>query len=339
MTVSGEENTLIVLTPPRGCQYGCDFCGVKDLQNPNFAVQGKDGVIAAQTAAVQVEELLASHPETATLKLFNAGNILYGTERRNGAEMNEAFWPALIDALKRHPEVHAVELEVRIDEFVGSGENAGSHEKTNKGILRDRLLWLDRELKAIGKRLRCILPLEYIESDIISQQSKFPPVFTNEGRSKANSEEAVAFVKQHGIEWLSYAMLGGRLSERSLEADEAVSSAAHTALFALEHGAREAIINSQYLTPREQWEEKRDGVPYYVPDEAAMRKTLELVVSVLNSLPQSEESCQRVRLTTDKEDAIEGDDRPKVSPEFRQLVLAFNNAPDQVAFFREKMSA
>ena len=47
-TVTGRENTLQLLIPPKGCGYGCDFCSVKHVRYPSFPVMGVTGHSAAQ---------------------------------------------------------------------------------------------------------------------------------------------------------------------------------------------------------------------------------------------------------------------------------------------------
>lgn len=336
-TIDGPENTMVMLIPPKGCRYHCDFCSIKNIANPNFPVSTEEGgVDAAKKVAMEIDALLHENQEVETLKLFNAGNILYGTERKGSGELNEAFWAALVDVMGKYKNFAALEIEVRIDEFIGPGITKNG-QLTPKGVLRERLAWLNTQMKGIDKKLRCILALEYIESKIISQQSKFPQAFTTEDRGGARCEQAIDFMREHEIEWLSYAMLGGRLKDRALNPEEATASAAHTALFGLEHGAREAIINSQYLDPINFWEQKRDGVNYFVPAEKNMVDTLRLIVSGLGKIPAINGHVPRVRLTTDKEDVIEGAIGPDVSPAFRQLMLQFNNASDQLDFFGKKM--
>jgi hypothetical protein len=132
-------------------------------------------------------------------------------------------------------------------------------------------------------------------------------------------------------------MLGGRLRDRSLTSEEAVSSAAHTVLFGLGHGAREVIVNSQYLDPINIWEQERDGVNYYMPTEKDMVEMLRLVVPWLKDLPRVYGSTPRVRLTTDKEDLIVGTVGPDITEEFRQRIAAFNNSLDQERFFRDNL--
>ncbi len=336
-TVDGLENTAIMLVPPKGCGYRCDFCSIKDIANPDFPVATEQGgVEAAESVAREIDAFLQVHPEAQTLKLFNAGNILYGTERTRSGELHEAFWPFLIGRLQKHETLKVLEIEVRIDEFIGSNKNRNG-QLTPKGVLRERITALAAQLSKIGKSLRCILPLEYVESSIISQQSKFAQVFASEGKNKENCEQAISFIQQHGIELLSYAMLGGRLKDRPLSEEEAIASAAHTTLFGLEHGAREVIINSQYLDPINLWEQERDSVKYYVPTERAMIGTLRLIVFGLDKISKVQDRIPRVRLTTDKENVIEGTVGPDVSQEFRQLILDFNNALEQAAFFQTEM--
>ncbi len=340
-TCTGPEKTMAVIVPPKGCGYRCDFCSIKNISNPGFPVSVEEGgVDAAQKVATEVSTILYEHRDVETLKLFNGGNILYGAERKGGGELNEAFWVELVEVLRRHKQIKAVEIEVRIDEFVGSGIlRDGS--QTPKGILRERLVWLNTQLKDMGKSLRCIFAFEYVESKIITQQSKFSHNFVVEERKNEYGEEAIGFMKEHEIKWLSYAMLGGRLKDRSLTSEEAIASATTTALFGLKHGAREVIINSQYLDPVNLWEQKRDGVNFYVPTEKDMVDTIGFIVRglSLSKTLKMHGGKPRVRMTTDKEDVIEGTIGPDISPAFRQLVLDFNNAPDQLAFFREKMAS
>lgn len=339
LTVDGPEKTLTVLAPPKGCKYNCDFCSIKHIKNEDFLVTPE----AAEDVAQQINEVLQENPEADTVKLFNAGNVLYGTELGvTREEMHEHLWDVLPDSLPEH--VKALEIEVRVDEFVEARSNPTRN--AMKHILQERLAVLAERLRERGKELRIILPLEYVDSGILGDQGKFPSAFTNATDApKRADQEAIAFAREHKIPWLSYAMLGGRLHDRSLTSEEATNAAANTAVFALEQGSREVIINSQYVDPLDHWEEShnrsgqwKDPINYFVPSRQDMLRTLELIAPHLNEK-------KRVRLTVDKEDIVLGTEGPqeiydqqadeslKITSEFRTFIAEFNNAPDQKEYF------
>lgn len=310
MTVSGEEKTLTALLPPKGCSYNCDFCAIKHIHT--------DIRVNEETAKKQTQELdqlLKSERNIDTLKLFNAGNIIYGSEHGSAAEIHEYFWELLPGILKKHG-VGVLEIEVRIDEFVDSGR------EKQKAIIRERITTLANDLHQLGIDLRIILALEYIADPILEKQKKFPKAFLKgEQAARGQALRAIQFLASHNIPWLGYAMLGGRLHDRPLTSVETILSTVHTVRFGLEHGAREMIVNSLYLDPLQQ----REG-GYYMPTEADMRECIRLLSEDL--MPD-----RRVRLTTDAENVIKGTIGPKISQEFRAYVNKWNNARDQKAFF------
>ena len=338
-TVTGMEPTLVVLISPKGCGYDCDFCSVKHVRNTSFPVHGAEGLQAARKGLSRIRAMLTAHPETMSLKLFNNGNVLYGEERATFAELHQGFWEELPDTLADFPHLAAVEIAVRVDDCIGDGK-ALKDGSCVKEILRNRIVALSTALNAIGKQLRVILAFEYIESAIIRKQHKFPTVFTDDGKLRDHCKQAVTFLREHHIEWLAYAMLGGRLADRSLTGAEASASAAHTALAALELRAREVIINSQYTDPILQQQERDTGIMYHLPTEQDMLNALALIIDHLPDLPVwgDHDAMPRVRLTTDKEDIIVGTIGPSISAPIRDLIARFNNAPDQVLFFNQHLA-
>lgn len=326
--------TLIVLT--KGCPYDCSFCSPKQVANPDFHVHGDKGKEAARKIVDRICELIRD-TSAEFVRIFNNGNILHGTEYGNIAELNDFFWELLPDELEKLPDVKAVDLEVRLSEFVDGQE--GDHQQELKQILRDRLIVFQQKLAAMGKNLRIILALEYIESDKIAKTNKFPQASTDsDQRVKNNFLEAVAFLRKHKIACHVYAMLGGRLKDRTLGRDESINSAVETVLFALQNGAEEADINSCYVDPINEWEVRCDGIPFYVPTEQDMVETLRIIAAKLDALPKIQGKIPRVRLTADKENVIKDVRGPDVSKPFLDLVRGFNDAPDQALFFEQNMA-
>lgn len=335
-TVSGVEENILLEIPPKGCSHDCAFCSLKHRENKDFPVLPHEGNVLGATKNVvdEIAVLLDSHPTATTLTLSNAGNILHGTEWKKGAELHEMFWIPFLEMIQKRG-IQAVEIEVRVDEF---SDNTEGKESRPKKIVRDRLLWLSEQLQEMGKCLRCILPLEYAQSSILEQQRKFPSSLISNGKAEETFQHAISCMNQYRIEWLGYAMLGGRLANRSLQREEAIDSAAHTVLFGLEHGAREVIINCQYVDPINQWEAQRDGIPFFIPSERDMIETLGLIVAGMSEIGKDEVGAMpRVRIVPEPETTIADTVGPTTSPQFLRLISRFNNAPDQVAFFGEYM--
>lgn len=323
-TITGPERTLSIIVPIHGCMYNCEFCTFKNMANPEHSFSPQ----AAEKTASDIDSKISGAQDIETLKLFNAGNILYGTEESVGhGEMHEHFWEVLPETLAKHPDVKALEIEVRVDEF--SGSNGGRAEQ--KKIILGRISSLAQALRSKEIELRVILPFEYIESDFIKEQRKFPQVFIGD-QPKVNAEKAIHFCEEQQIPWLSYAMLGGRLKDRPLTSDEAVASATHTALFALDHGTRECIINCQTVDPIMAWESKKTGVDYYLPTEDDLLEMIRLISPRLST-------TSRIRISTEDEGLMEGTVAPNLSPDFKRLISDFNNAHDQKAFYLKYLAS
>jgi len=329
-TAKGVERTMIITPPIHGCSYNCEFCTFKNLANPDYRFTPE----TSERTANDIDGILRNSPDINTIKLFNGGNIMYGSEEKEGfGEMHERLWEILPEILKKYPDMNALEIEVRVDEFSDGASPDGTNRSEKKAIIRQRVVDLAERLHESDIELRIILPFEYIESDLLRKQNKFPKVFTGEGdTATGNADKAIAFLGEHNIPWLSYAMLGGRLKDRPLTSEESVSSAAHTALFALQQGTRECIINSQYIDPMMAWENSRDKVMHHMPTEKDMVETLRLIA------PHLHEYSGRVRLIPEKEDLMVGTVGPEISKEFQNMIIQFNNAEDQTAYFEEKLA-
>lgn len=321
LTTSGPEKTMFILLPPRGCKMNCDFCSPKHVANPNFPLTAE----ASEQVAGESNKILFENSEVNTIKLFNAGNILWGTEygQKAGA-LHEKYWELLPKIVSSYPNLKAVELEVRTDEFIQDIANPEIQTVERKKIVTDRILKLNKDLKGVDKELRALLAIEYT-SDIISMQKGT----LQKGTGQA--ERAIGFLKENNIPWLGYAMLGGRLNDRSLSSGEAVQSAVQTSLFCFDKGAREVVINCQYLDPINRWEEKVNGIKYYVPSEEDVRN---LLLQVRQSLSPE----KRIRITLDAEEAIVGTIGTEVSDEFHKLIDDLNNTENQQQYIEENFN-
>lgn len=321
-TASGKERTMSLLVPPRGCKMKCDFCSPSHIANPNFPLTAE----ATEKVAIEVNNELRKNGGADVIKLFNAGNILWGSEfgQESGA-LHEHFWEVLPEILADSG-LKAVEIEVRLDEFTDGG-NSDNPVSTNsrREIVRNRLVKLKSELEKVGISLRVILAIEY-NADLAGEQKGT----INKGTE--NSIKAISFLDQHNIEWLGYAMLGGRLKDKTIDRADGIKSAVETVEFGFQNGAREMIVNCQYLDPINRFEEERDQIPYYVP-------TKQDILEVLSRLAHKLNNSYRLRITVDKEEIIKGtlgaeDYDPAMDSEFMSFVEKFNNAPHQSAFYR-----
>ncbi len=344
-TVTGPEDTLFVVLPVKGCSYNCEFCSLKHIKNPNLPVNEVESARILR----ETEERLATHADTDTVKFFNAGNTLYGSERGKAAELHEYFWEELSKLLEQHAKLKAVEVEVRVDEFYDADFPLADKQGLVRQVLRERLVKLANELRERGKELRVILPLEYVSDEIAARVRKFPKKFmAGEDAAKRNALTAIRFLKKHNIPFLSYAMLGGRILEeggipRALTEEEAVTSCVHTLVFALQQGAREAIVNSQYLDPFDQEEERRDAMRYGQPVEQvgyhvpSAREMIAVFRGVLAAMPDSMPG--RVRITPEGEDIVEGTidarHRAGVTDRDIEVIQAINNAENQREAFKQ----
>lgn len=130
--------------------------------------------------------------------------------------------------------------------------------------------------------------------------------------------------------------LGGRIKHRTLTQQEAVYSAASTALFALKHGALDIVINCQYVDPINRADERRNGISYYIPSREDIMTTVLLVTPHLDR-------NRRIRMCLDKEDIIEGtrgpaDCDPNIDSGFKSLISGFNNAENQRQYFERYLA-
>jgi len=320
-TVTGSEKTAFILLPPRGCKMKCDFCSPSHIANPNYPLTA----IAAEQAAEETAEAIRKAGAVNTVKLFNAGNILWGSEfGQSAGALHERYWEILPQLLAENDDVMAVEIEVRLDEFSSNLNDELTGTDPKREIVRNRLLKLKNDLASVKKELRVILAIEY-SSDVLANESGI----VNKGTE--NSRNAISFLREHGIPWIGYAMLGGRLKDRTISPQEAVRSACRTANFGFEHHAREMVVNCQYLDPINRFEEERDGVPFCVP---AKRDILSLLQTLAYGLTEG----HRLRISLDKEDSIRGtmsaaDYDPAIDEEFKTFIREFNNAKDQQGFY------
>lgn len=287
-TANGTEKTLTISTPIKGCQEECDFCSIKHLQNPDIKI---DEELAKRTVD-DIEKILSDkkNQEVGAIKLFNGGNIF------RKEEMNQKLWEYIPDILKKHPKIKALEVEVRIDDFVSNRDNS-----------RDIILNLSQRLIENNQEFRVILALEYIE-----QTPK-----------AAKIKEAIQYLQEARIPWLGYAMLGGK----SLTEEQSIRSAADTMNFGLKNGAREMIVNSQYKDPIQKWEEKRDDINYLVPTDRHF-------IGLLKEIKQSQylDPRHRVRITTEKENTINDTEGPELEDDLKKLIDDFNKAEYQKNF-------
>ncbi len=324
-TATGQEQTMFILLCAKGCKMDCDHCSPKHLAAPNI-------IISAEASAEMIEQIrpmLDENQHVDTLKLFNAGNILWGTEFGKAAALHEGFWDLLPILLSQYPEMKAVEIEARLDEFSEEIVNPKIQSADKKTIVRERILKLKEGLKAVGKELRLILAPEYTD-EFLEDQSK------TVGKGLKSAEAAINFLRKNEIPWLGYAMFGGRLKDRPMLPTEALQSATETAKFIIDNGAREVIINCQYLDPINQHEERADGIKYFVPSKKSITRLMELLYYKRVIMPG-----KRVRISIDKEDSIEGtigaaDLNPNIDAEFIQTVNEFNDVVDQRNYLENK---
>ena len=319
-TVSGQERTLFLLLPAPGCKMDCDHCSPKHLACSDYQVTAK----SAEDNIEQTREICKQNI-VQTLKLFNAGNILWGSEFGRAAALHERYWELLPEILIDYPKITSVEIEVRLDEFTDKIANQEIQTLDKRQIVRERLLKLNTNLQKIGKQLRVILAPEYSDRVIVNQKGTV-------AKGTSNAEAAIVFLLGNGIPWLGYAMLGGRFKDRSLSSGEALESALETAQFILDNGGREAIINCQYLDPINQWEEAKDRIRYYVPS----KKDIETLLACLYRKGLLADD-KRVRISLEKEDIIKGtkgaaDYDPAIDADFEEFISEFNNAKDQESF-------
>ena len=326
-TITGQENTMFLLLPAVGCKMDCEHCSPKHLAHPDYRVT----VESATEAVEQTREFLRQNDGVQTLKLFNAGNILWGSEFGKAAALHERYWDLLPEILIDYPDLLTIEIEVRLDEFSEKIANPEIQTLDKKQIVRDRLFTLNNNLKKIGKELRVILAPEYADNIIAKQQGTV-------AKGIRNARAAVDFLKKNEIPWLGYTMFGGRLKDRTILPVESLESVIDTTKYILDSGGREAVINCQYLDPINQDEERKDGIRYYVPNKRAINDLLKMLFYKRIISPD-----RRVRISVDKEDSIIGtvgaaDLDPSIDRRFLKLIANFNNADDQRAFLMKEMA-
>jgi len=280
--------------------------------------------------------LITEGPRTTdTMVIFNGGNPLSPTE------IPQEFWDMVPAWVKQFPNLKNIETEMRIDYLI-PGKN-GETPMWKQRIV-DRMIRLQNELQKQGKRLRIRLAFEYVSAEALHISHKgnvYDPMSTDDELVKANMN-AIEVLKDHGIEYLGYAMLGGMLSKK--DSEESMTEDCRllsrewpltTSLFALENGSREIIVNTQYVDPIDQDKILKGEKDYYLPGAQDMSILIRETVNYLRTLTDVPEERGRLRLITDAEELFEGTIGSPVPEEFRQLALEFNNAPDQVAFYDE----
>ncbi len=318
MTIDGNENTMFCYLPAKGCPNNCEFCSVKHIKAENFAPSIEQSIIASE----KIRKYLNQHPETDTVKIFNAGNILHGTEFGERCEVNDYFWEKLPEVLAELKEqgsaLGAVEIEVRLDEL--DPESSAP----NKELISERLLDVSKNLNDLGIELRVLLALEYIDQEVIERQGKFPK--SQEYKQSVN--RVFNWLGEHHITTLAYAMFGGRIADRPMNGDEATMAAFNTIDFALSqtNPPREVIVNWQYLDPIQQEREKKEGKQLYMPTETDARNLLLLLWRKLAT------NKNRVRISYQPEDTIVGTKGAELTKEFRTILDSFNSAANQQEF-------
>lgn len=321
-TVDGTENTMFCYLPAEGCPNNCEFCSVKHIKADNYEPSIEQSVLAAE----KIRKFLTDNPITDTIKIFNAGNILHGTEFGERCEMHEYLWDKLPEVLAElrqsgQSEISNVEIEVRIDEI--DPESNAAH----RNEVAERLQKLALDLEAIGISLRVLLALEYIDEDIIKEQAKF----ARPEDYQATVSRTLNHLANIEVDALAYAMFGGRKAERAMNGYEAITATYNTIDFALsqENAPREVIVNWQYLDPIQQKREAEEGSLLYMPTEADAGNLLLLL------WPKLKDYSGRIRISYAPEDTIVGTRGAELSESFTELLDNFNNAPDQYGFLSQ----
>lgn len=301
---TGPERTAWILLPPSGCPVGCLYCSCRNLRSNLRPSEENSREFIDQISHWLKREYL---PET--IKISNAGNLFHGSEFGGRMEVHEIFWNLLPSVLSLSS-ISKVEVETTIPDL------ASLEPTTPYGIARQRFVSLVQILRDVGKEPRAILALEYV-GDLLAELGKFTP---------EDIQAAIQLVKDLGIGWLAYVMLGGRLQRRIFSSEEATGSAIEAGNLALREGTREVIVNCQYVDPLNRWESERDGIPFYLPDETDILKVMKALL----------DHCQpgRIRISADAEPVTVGTISPDLSPQFRHLISQFNEAPDQQDFYQ-----
>lgn len=293
MTVSGIERTLFAYIPSPGCSTGrCPFCSLKHLRAEGYVPTAKKASEFAEKIACFV-----SVGSIDTLKIFLAGNSLRDTE------LHPDFWrllPGLLPA-----SLKALELEVRVDDLATNFTQA-------------KVLQIKQALEEKAINLRLILAYEYASPVVLDRTGKYTAF-------RHDIKKAVSFLQVYKIEYLVYAMFGGRLGDRAMTANEAVESAAATIDFAfeLDWEPREVIVNCQYLDPVQQDMERQSTHQLlYVPSGAD-------IIRLLNKVRPLLLEGKRVRISYAPEETILGTTGPDLTNGFKSKLDNFNRALDQ----------
>jgi hypothetical protein len=284
-TTSGRENTMFVYLPAKGCENNCAFCSKKHIKADKYTPSQEKSIDLSNSIRVFLKE----NRDVDTLKIFNGGNVLHGSEYGKSMEVHEYFWDKLVELIGDLQEMSggslnlsSIELEVRLDELVETDD-------PRKMVIQERVINLKDRLSELGIELRLILAYEYIDNKVIRSQGKFANIDNQEDRIR----EALGFLHSHNIPSLAYAMFGGRAGDRPMRSDEAIDAAVNTIKFGLsiENGPREVIVNCQYLDPLQQEDEKGKGKQLYVPQQEDF---VTLVLRVSDLLKEADGSRVRI---------------------------------------------
>lgn len=320
-TKTGSELTAFVSLPPAGCPNDCTFCSIKHIKVEGYYPTPEKSINLAR----DTRRYLEANPQIQTIKLFNCGNIIHGSEWGKNIELDEIYWQSLAndveDIKKENPEnqLQAVEIEVRLDDLYLADDK-------KRAQVRERILDLEEKLNQTGVELRVTVAIEYLDEQIIKQQRKF----INPDNHRQNVENALNFLEEHNISYLIYAMFGGTFGDRSLHPDEATQATAEVVKYAFSRvdGLREVIINCQYLDPILKNHENQAGHSlFYVPTQEDFQNLFLMIQPTLK-----EANGKRIRISYEAEETIKDSEGPRLSEKFKNFCDRFNNAPDQYFF-------
>lgn len=219
ITLGEEKIEYFAVGPHRGCSHSCKFCGVKSARtcDDNLIELGflNDGKMTRNYGEIIFDEFrnLADNNASDVL-LMNGGNII---------REEEMYLPAITEWIPKFiaqsDNFKSMTIEVRADDI----------------ILRTNTL-LEIQKNLAGKDLVVRLPIEYADEKMLAD--------SNKGISLKTIENATETLRANVIKWDACSMLGGL----NLNSSSAIELAERTVRFAFDKGARNVIINAQFVT-------------------------------------------------------------------------------------------
>ncbi len=280
----GEENIqYFAIGPHRGCPLGCKFCGVKASRTAEEKLSALgylgDNKMTRKYGEVIFDEFRNLVDAKASDILFlNGGNIL---------REEEMYLPAITQwipkSIAESKTLESMTIEVRADDIVA------------------KINTLVKIKKSLGsKDLVVRLPIEYADEKMLANSGK--------GISLETINAAIKTLFNNNITWDAYAMLGGM----NLNPKSAAELAERTVRFAFEKGARNVIINSQFIT-KDMQSVKGD---IFVPSFGNIISTLEK----LRDVPG------KIKVGFDADELLNPIVMPNGTNEERELLNRFNTA-------------